>query len=48
MCVCVCVCTCIHVALLTRKNINCSIEESLDRFTSVCEAAADLSIPVRG
>lgn len=32
----------------SKKNINCSIEESLNRFTSVCEAAAANSIPIRG
>ena len=32
----------------TRKNINCSIDESLERFTQVCAAAAEAKIPVRG
>lgn len=32
----------------SRKNINCSIEESLNRFTSVLEASKQHSIPVRG
>lgn len=32
----------------SRKNINCSIDESLDRFRPVCEAAAEHGIRVRG
>ena len=32
----------------TRKNINCSIAESLERFAPVAEAAADAAIKVRG
>lgn len=32
----------------SRRNINCSIEESLDRFQPVCDAAADAGIQVRG
>jgi len=32
----------------SQKNINCSISESLDRFTSVCEAAMTNGIRVRG
>ena len=31
-----------------RKNINCSIEESFDRFAPVCTAAAQAGIKVRG
>ena len=31
-----------------RKNINCSIDESLERFREVCNEAALHSIPVRG
>uniref|UniRef100_A0A670IP80 Hydroxymethylglutaryl-CoA lyase, mitochondrial n=2 Tax=Podarcis muralis TaxID=64176 RepID=A0A670IP80_PODMU len=34
--------------LFTKKNINCSIEESLDRFSDVLSAAKETSIPVRG
>ncbi|XP_061453108.1 hydroxymethylglutaryl-CoA lyase, mitochondrial isoform X1 [Rhineura floridana] len=34
--------------LFTKKNINCSIEESLNRFTDVLSAAKEASIPVRG
>ncbi|KAM9685708.1 hydroxymethylglutaryl-CoA lyase, mitochondrial [Trichechus inunguis] len=34
--------------LFTRKNINCSIDESLQRFDEVLKAAQALSIPVRG
>lgn len=34
--------------LFTRKNINCSIEESLERFEEVMKAAREASIPVRG
>jgi len=32
----------------SNRNVNCSIEQSLDRFRPVCEAAKDLSIAVRG
>ncbi|XP_044281062.1 hydroxymethylglutaryl-CoA lyase, mitochondrial isoform X2 [Varanus komodoensis] len=32
----------------TKKNINCSIEESLERFSDVLGAAKEASIPVRG
>jgi hydroxymethylglutaryl-CoA lyase len=32
----------------SRKNLNCSIDESFDRFADVCEAAAAHDIPVRG
>lgn len=32
----------------SQKNINCSVAESLDRFTPVCEAAAASGVPVRG
>jgi isopropylmalate/homocitrate/citramalate synthase len=31
-----------------RKNINCSIEESFERFAPVCAAAAEADIKVRG
>ncbi|XP_026558412.1 hydroxymethylglutaryl-CoA lyase, mitochondrial isoform X1 [Pseudonaja textilis] len=34
--------------LFTRKNINCSIEESLQRFSDVLQASKEASIPVRG
>ncbi|KAM8792213.1 hydroxymethylglutaryl-CoA lyase, mitochondrial [Rhynchonycteris naso] len=34
--------------LFTRKNINCSIEESLQRFGQVLKEARAASIPVRG
>ncbi|XP_025899194.1 hydroxymethylglutaryl-CoA lyase, mitochondrial isoform X1 [Nothoprocta perdicaria] len=34
--------------LFTKKNINCSIEESLERFDEVMTAARAASIPVRG
>lgn len=33
--------------LLSRKNINCTINESVERFREVCEAAAEKNIPVR-
>ena len=33
---------------VVRKNINCSIDESIERFRAVCEAAAQRSVPVRG
>lgn len=32
----------------SRKNINCSIAESLERFKPVCEAAHARGVPVRG
>ncbi|MGP1397766.1 MAG: hydroxymethylglutaryl-CoA lyase [Inquilinaceae bacterium] len=32
----------------SRRNINCSIDESLDRFAPVCAAAASRGITVRG
>ncbi len=32
----------------SQKNINCSIEESLERFAPVCAAARDANMPVRG
>lgn len=32
----------------SKKNINCSIDESIERFTPVIEAALDNGIPVRG
>jgi len=32
----------------SRKNLNCSIDESFDRFADVCEAAVSHKIPVRG
>ncbi|MEE6484415.1 hypothetical protein FKM82_013862 [Ascaphus truei] len=34
--------------LFSKKNINCSIEESLQRFQSVAAAAKEANIPVRG
>lgn len=41
----------LNVALnyfMQRKNINCSISESLQRFEAVCEAARKNNIAVRG
>jgi hydroxymethylglutaryl-CoA lyase len=32
----------------SRKNINCSIAESLERFRPVCDGAASAGLPVRG
>lgn len=32
----------------SKANINCSIEESLDRYRAVTSAAKELAIPVRG
>jgi len=32
----------------SQKNINCSIDESIERFTDVCREAAQLNLPVRG
>ncbi|XP_063782683.1 hydroxymethylglutaryl-CoA lyase, mitochondrial-like isoform X1 [Pseudophryne corroboree] len=34
--------------LFSKKNINCSIEESLQRFKAVTAAAKEVNIPVRG
>ncbi|XP_041069188.1 hydroxymethylglutaryl-CoA lyase, mitochondrial-like isoform X1 [Carcharodon carcharias] len=34
--------------IFSKRNINCSIDESLQRFEEVMKAAKDLSIPVRG
>ncbi|NWR42835.1 HMGCL protein, partial [Regulus satrapa] len=34
--------------LFTQKNINCSIEESLQRFDEVMRAAREANVPVRG
>uniref|UniRef100_A0A8C5TAR1 Hydroxymethylglutaryl-CoA lyase, mitochondrial n=1 Tax=Malurus cyaneus samueli TaxID=2593467 RepID=A0A8C5TAR1_9PASS len=34
--------------MFTKKNINCSIEESLERFDEVMKAAKAANIPVRG
>ncbi len=31
----------------SQKNINCSIDESIERFREVCEAAASENVPVR-
>lgn len=31
-----------------KRNINCSIDESLDRFGGVCDLAASLGVKVRG
>lgn len=32
----------------SQKNINCSIKQSIQRFTEVCQAAQQAGIPVRG
>lgn len=32
----------------SRKNINCSVSESMDRFAPVCAAASAAAVPVRG
>ncbi|XP_061075064.1 hydroxymethylglutaryl-CoA lyase, mitochondrial isoform X4 [Conger conger] len=34
--------------LFSRKNINCSVEESLQRFQEVTRAATEAGVPVRG
>ncbi|MGH0185804.1 UNVERIFIED_CONTAM: hypothetical protein FKN15_019098 [Acipenser sinensis] len=34
--------------LFSKKNINCSVEESLQRFEEVTRAAKEQSVPVRG
>ena len=33
--------------MISRKNINCTIDESVEMFRDVCVAAAERSIPVR-
>ena len=38
----------LFVLFFARKNINCSIEESLERFREVCKAAKEKNILVRG
>ena len=38
----------VFIACIYRKNINCSIDESLDKFEAVCNAAITKGIPVRG
>jgi hydroxymethylglutaryl-CoA lyase len=32
----------------SRKNINCSVDESITRFTSVCKKAKDANVKIRG
>lgn len=34
--------------LFTRKNVNCSVDESFQRFEQILQAARAASIPVRG
>lgn len=34
--------------LFSKKNINCSVEESLQRFEEVMKAAKEAAVPVRG
>lgn len=34
--------------LFSRKNINCSVDESLQRFDEVMKAAKEARVPVRG
>lgn len=34
--------------LFSKKNINCSVEESLQRFDDVMKAAKEAAVPVRG
>lgn len=34
--------------LFSRKNINCSVDESLQRFDEVVKAAKAAGVPVRG
>ena len=36
------------IPFMFRKNINCSMSESLQRFEAVCKAARKNNIPVRG
>ena len=37
-----------HTDCCFRKNLNCSIEESLQRFEKVCKAALEKMVRVRG
>jgi hydroxymethylglutaryl-CoA lyase len=34
--------------IFSQKNINCSIDESMERFEQVAQAAKELSVPLRG
>lgn len=34
--------------LFSKKNINCSVDESLQRFDEVVKAAKEAGVPVRG
>jgi len=34
--------------LFSKKNINCSVEESLQRFDEVMRTAKEAGVPVRG
>lgn len=34
--------------LFSKKNINCSVDESLQRFDEVMKAAKEAGVPVRG
>lgn len=34
--------------LFSKKNINCSVDESLQRFDEVMKAAKEVGVPVRG
>lgn len=34
--------------LFSKKNINCSVDESLQRFDEVMKAAKEFGVPVRG
>lgn len=34
--------------LFSKKNINCSVDESLQRFDEVMRAAKEAAVPVRG
>ena len=43
-----CIFCSVMVLLIFRKNINCSIAESLERFTEVMNAAKQANIRVRG
>ena len=36
-----------NVVMRNRKNINCTVAESVERFREVCVAAAEKNIPVR-
>ena len=40
-------CSILCFVMRNRKNINCTVAESVERFREVCVAAAEKNIPVR-